>query len=134
MNKKFKFHKFKVFLTAILLLGILTPTGTALADEYSAPSNYATTSFKATNNKNIWSEAALNSSKVASPYNTISRGSNSMGSFRGTGAGVGGAGLGILAFSPHSKNARKSTHDKHTKRRPGGNEKKKQSPKWQSRK
>ena len=64
MNKKFKFHKFKVFLTAILLLGIFTPTGTALADEYSAPNNYATTSFKATNNKNIWSEAALNSSKV----------------------------------------------------------------------
>lgn len=34
----------------------------------------------------------------------------------------------------NTKNKRKSTHDKHTKRRPGGNEKKKRKPSWKKRK
>ena len=37
-------------------------------------------------------------------------------------------------ISEHTKNKRKSTHDKHTKRRPGGNEKKKRKSSWKKRK
>lgn len=59
----------------------------------------------------------------------------------GGGSAVGGIGAGIAAgiaglgsihlFKEHTKNKRKSTHDKHTKPRPGRkSEKKKNSKKW----
>lgn len=53
-----------------------------------------------------------------------------LGRIGGTAGAIGLGGLIINQFSPHSKNARKSTHDKHTKRRPGGSEKKKQKSSW----
>ncbi|MCZ4032646.1 hypothetical protein L2022_10360, partial [Lactobacillus gasseri] len=120
-----KFVKFKVFLAAVLLVSIFSSTRTAFADEYFAKDNQTTVSFTLSNvQNNIWSENALNSVKATSYYKSINSGINGNGinAFRGTGGGVGGAGLGILAFSSHSKNACKLTHDKHTKRRPGGNE------------
>ncbi|MCR5793463.1 MAG: hypothetical protein K6G65_09870, partial [Lachnospiraceae bacterium] len=40
----------------------------------------------------------------------------------------------IKKYKEHTKNARPSTSDKHTKRRPGGKEKKKEKPGWKSRK
>lgn len=131
-----KFAKFKVFLVTVVLMGIFSPSGIALAEE-TPINNQTNISIAQSESQNIiWSKNALESMKATTYYKSMTNGSNGIGisSFRGSGGAVGGAGLSILAFSPHSKNARKSTHDKYTKRRPGGNEKKKQSPNWKKRK
>ena len=86
--------------------------------------------------QNSFSDRMLLESKTAIASNArdsmIGPGAStsSLRGFKGSGVALAGGAAAYQLFSPHKKNARKSTHDKHTKKRPEGKEKKKAKSNW----
>lgn len=132
-----KFKKLKLGVAVIAVgFGLSSISSTVQAAVYDTQTSSAENELSIS--KNEYNPNMFLESKAALPYQLANPGYGSPAT-HGGGIGsviiVGGAGAavggGISYFKEHTKNARKSTHNKHTKPRPGrSNEKKKQKKSW----
>ncbi|QNQ82677.1 hypothetical protein FP435_01540 [Lactobacillus sp. PV037] len=121
-------NKLKKKVILISSIGFAISTVAPLEITNKVEATEKNTTFNVTSAQQI-STSWISESKMNVATSIGGGGSISLGGLGAAGA-AGGFGGVVMHYASHRKNARKSTHDKHTKKRPGGKEKKKISSKW----